>query len=69
MIGRETNHYQIVKDYVTGKKAMDQKTADSAAVLAERLENLKKLGGCFAKIEFSQEMRSMLEEQKDLALC
>ncbi len=69
MIGREANHYQIVKDCVTGKKAVDQKAVESSAVLAERLEKLKKLGGCFGNIDFSPAMKEMLEKNKSLALC
>lgn len=69
MISRETNHYQVVKDCVTGKQAINEKSAVSAAVLAERLEKLKRLGGCFENIEFSGAMKNVLEEASSLALC
>lgn len=60
----EANHCQIVKDSLTGERAVDEQTFSSLAVLGERLEYLRKQDVIFAKLEFSDDVEK-LEAQKN----
>ena len=42
---------------------MDEKTHTSVAVLDERLERLKRLGGAFSKIAFSKNVDKLKSQQ------
>ena len=49
----ESNHYQIIESSLSEEREVDEQTFVSLAILNERLERLKKLGGCFTNISFS----------------
>jgi hypothetical protein len=54
MIGTDSNHCRIVAESLAGKREVDEQTLSSLAVLDERLERLKKLGGAFSGVVFSR---------------
>ncbi len=53
MIVSYPDHCKIVKDALAGNRAADEKTFASIAALAERLEQVRKLGAGFAEVGFS----------------
>jgi len=56
------NHFEIITKSLTGARPTDEETFSSTAVLAERLEKLKKNNPLFEKVDFS-------EQVDELALC
>ena len=54
--------FKIINDSLTGKRAIDETTFSSVAVLAERMEQLKRNSDLFEDIDFSPEL-------EELALC
>jgi hypothetical protein len=69
MIGTESNHCKIVEKSLRGEREVDEQTFASLAVLAERLERLKSIGGAFAKIEFSSAVRDLARKKGKVAVC
>ncbi len=53
MIGTDSNHCRIVAGSLVGEREVDERTFASLAILAERLERLKKIDETFSGIEFS----------------
>ncbi len=58
----ERNHFKVVNDSLSGQRAVDDDTFSSVAVLAERLERLKRTSSIFANITFSP-------QAEELACC
>ena len=58
----ERNHFKVVNESLSGTRATDEDTLSSIAVLAERLERLKKTSSIFANITFSP-------QAEELACC
>ena len=54
--------FKIINDSLTGKRTIDETTFSSVAVLAERMEQLKRNNNLFEDIDFSPEV-------EELALC
>ena len=54
--------FKIINDSLTGKRPIDETTFSSVAVLAERMEQLKRSSKIFEDINFSPEV-------EELALC
>jgi len=54
--------FKIINDSLTGQRPIDETTFSSVAVLAERMERLKKNSKIFEDISFSPEV-------EELALC
>jgi len=61
-----SNHCQIVRTSLTGKRAVDEQTFASLTILAERLERLKRLGKVFSNIEFSPYIKKLKNRQNAL---
>ena len=57
MIEVDSNYCQIVRESITGERAVDEQTFASLAILAERLERLKKLNKVFSNITFSSAVK------------
>jgi hypothetical protein len=53
MIEMYQDHCEVIKDSLSGKRTIDEQTLASVAVLDERLQQVKKLGGRFSSIRFS----------------
>lgn len=65
----EMDYLQIVRDSIAGERAIDEQTFASAAVLADRLERLKKLGRGFSGIEFSPDAAKLARRKNSIAVC
>jgi len=59
MIGTDSNHCRIVAESLAGKREVDEQTLSALAVLDERLERLKKLGGAFSGVVFSRAIEQL----------
>jgi len=63
----ESDHFQIVDMSINGRRAVDEQTLSSAAVLGERLARLKKANKAFNKVEFSPAVKKLQRHHKALA--
>lgn len=57
------NHWQIVSSSLTGRRAVDEQTRASVAVLDERLNRLRKLDKIFAHVEFSPDVKNLKDRK------
>jgi len=69
MAEMDFNECQIVKDSITGKRSIDEQTFASVAILADRLERLKKSEKLFAGVRFSSAVRKLARQRKTVAVC
>jgi len=51
-----------VQDHLDGRCSADEQTLSAVAVLAERLERLKKQSSLFAKITFSPNLQRLVDQ-------
>lgn len=65
----DSNCCQIVAKSLSGERAVDERTFASLAILGERLERLKKLGGAFAEIELSTYAKKLAGKKNKIAVC
>jgi len=68
MIGTDSNHFRIVTESLSGERQVDEQTFDSLAILDERLERLKGLGGAFSGIGFSEDAMKLLRRKNAVAV-
>jgi len=68
MIEVDSNHCQIVKDSISGKRAVDEQTFASLTILGERLERLKKLDNIFDSVAFSPAVEKLKKQRKAVAI-
>jgi len=68
MFQTESNHCQLVAEALAGIRQPDEQTVNSLAVLGERLERVKQLGGPFAQIEFSPHVEQLLRATPSLVV-
>jgi len=59
MSGMDSNHCQVVRDALEGRKAVCGQTFASLAILSERLERLKRLDKIFCAVEFSPDVERL----------
>ncbi len=59
MIEISSNHCQIVRDSLSGKRAVDEQTFASLAILTERVERLKKVDKIFSNVSFSSAVKEL----------
>ncbi|MHC5060079.1 MAG: hypothetical protein ACYTFK_03220 [Planctomycetota bacterium] len=62
MFNTECNHFDVINQAISGRKDVDEETFSSVAVLAERLDRLKKANHLFDEVDFS-------EQVEELATC
>jgi len=67
MMEAASNYCRIVSESLTGEREVDERTFASIAILTERLERLKRLGGLFADIGFSTNVKK-LKSRADVVL-
>jgi len=65
MIEVDSNHCQIVKDSISGKRAVDEQTFASLTILGERL---KKLDNIFEGVEFSPAVERLKAQKNAVAI-
>ncbi len=63
----ESDHFQIVEMSINGRRAVDEQTLSSVAVLGERLARLKKTNKAFNKVGFSPAVKKLERHHKALA--
>ena len=63
MIEADSNYCQIVRDSITGERAVDEQTFASLTILTERLERLKKLDKAFSDIAFSAAVKKLRSQE------
>ena len=62
MFTDERDDFTIIRESLSGEKQVDETTFSSIAILAERMERLKRSSEVFEDISFSPEV-------EELALC
>jgi hypothetical protein len=55
----DSNHFKVVNDSLNGRHPVDERTYSSLAVLAERLERLKKSNELFHFVRFSDDVEEL----------
>ena len=60
------DYCQVVSESIAGKRAVDEDTFVSLAVLTERLERLRKLGKIFCNVEFSPHVKKLKSRENIL---
>jgi len=68
MIEMNSNRCQIVRESLTGERAVDEETFASLAVLSERLERLKELGEGFSDVAFSAAVEKIRSQENVAAV-
>jgi hypothetical protein len=68
MIEASLNHYQILEESLSGRRAVDEQTFASLAILRDRLERLKKIDKVFANVEFSWAVERLKRHNRPLAV-
>ncbi len=53
------SEFQVLQDAIAGRREADEHALAALAVLEERLERIKALGGGFSDIGFSSEVRKI----------
>ncbi len=53
------SEFQIIQDALAGRKEADERALAVLAVLEERLERIKALGGGFSEVGFSSDVRKL----------
>jgi len=56
MFATETDNFQILSQNLNGSREIDEQTFSSVAVLAERMDRLKRSNPLFEQISFSPEI-------------
>jgi hypothetical protein len=64
----DLDYCQLVRDSISGERAVDDQTLAALEVLKDRLERLKKLGSGFAGVGFSPAVLKLAEQKKLLAV-
>jgi len=67
MFNSETDHYQLVKDALFGRRPVNEQTLCSVAILEDKLERLKRLGPQFATVSFSPSVKQLAKRQSAVA--
>jgi hypothetical protein len=68
MIEAGSNHFQILRDSIVGKRAVDEQSFASLAILTERLERLKRLDKAFGNVAFSPAVKKLAGQKNAVAV-
>ena len=69
MTGTDSTHCQILRDGLNGRRAVDEQTFASIAILSERLERLKRLDKSFGSVEFSPAVKKLARQKDTVTVC
>ena len=69
MFEKQRDHFKIINDSLTGSSPVDEDTFSSVAVLAERLEKLKRNSDHFNDITFSDQLDELVQCEMISAIC
>lgn len=59
MFATETDHFEVLSENLNGSREIDEQTFSSVAVLAERMDRLKRSNSLFEQISFSPEVEEL----------
>lgn len=62
------SYYQIIARTLSGERPLDEQTDASLAILAERMERLRRHGGLFAEIEFSPHVQRLRHRSEPVSV-
>jgi hypothetical protein len=68
MYATDLDHCEIVRDSLTGNRSTDEQTFTSISILADRLNNIRKLHRTLIDIEFSPHVQALTEQELKLAV-
>ena len=68
MLGKDSSNWQLVKQSLSGDRVVDEQTHASIAILAERLERLKKLDKVFENVAFSPDVLQLAKQDNRIAV-
>ena len=68
MFQTDLNHHEVVSSSLSGKRAVDEQTFASIAVLQDRLEQVRKRDKIFAEVGFSPALRQLAMQQDKVAV-
>ena len=68
MFAAETEQFEILKQSLSGQRDTDERTYSSVAVLAERLERLRKSSSLFEDVSFSPYVEELASREMISAL-
>ncbi len=68
MIEMSSSHCQIVRNSLSGKRAVDEQTFASLAILTERVERLKKVDKIFSNVAFSSAVKKLKGQKNAVAV-
>lgn len=63
MYGSSDDHFSVIRNCFSNGGRVDEGAMSSIAVLAERLERLKKTSSLFADVMFSPEVEELAERE------
>ena len=69
MIRMDSDHCQIVKDAIIGKKTVNEETLASLAILGERLKRLQEMDKAFRSVAFSSAVKKLTEQNSAVGVC
>jgi hypothetical protein len=62
------NHFELLRESLSGRRETDENTFASIAVLRERMERLKQMDKSFSGVEFSPFVRRLARQHKEVAV-
>jgi hypothetical protein len=68
MYATDLDHCEIVINSLTGDRSTDEQTFTSISILADRLQNVRKLHHTLIDIEFSPDVQALNEQESKLAV-
>lgn len=68
MIGTDSNHCQIVREALRGRRSVDEQTFSSLTILDERLERLKRFDKIFSGVRFSAAVKKLINQHNPVAV-
>jgi len=69
MIAMKHDDFGVVRESLSGERAVDEEVLTSVAVLAERLRRLQMNDGVFSGIELSPEFDELASRELISAIC
>jgi len=68
MLTTKSDHFKVITESLSGARPIDEETFSSVAVLAERLERLKKTSKLFDDVGFSDEVEESASREVTSAI-
>jgi hypothetical protein len=65
----DSDHCEIVAKSLRGEKTPDEQTFASLAILADRLERVKKVSPCLSEVAFSQAAKELAKQKSEITVC